>query len=484
MTESPRIEGLLRRIRREIRRRRAEYYGLRGAVWGAVVGVAVLLAKHGVGGAAPWAAAALVILGAAAGISYGAARRVGRADTARVADRAFGLDDRVATTLEWAERADRTRLVDSLVADTVARVEALEVTRVVRRVVPSEARFLAIPVLACVVLAISPPIPMPLGRFPDFLPSGEEEREERASSSMLEETSRPTAQDPLKRPSFEERDFAQRAGGSGATTTGDLSAIFKDTSLASQRRDFNSFMKKGDERLRMLEQVDRLPDLQSDFTSSQYKMVFKKSKALTGGLRPDQISPQKLKELLEEMERLGRKGGGNVGSEVSEGMEALEYGQQDRALDAMEKALNKLRAMEEQQRSGKNLRGGRESERGRGSDRDRGRSGGGGADDQDFGEGEGLLPGKGKSPNPKGEASQRLRASPYDVGVEGESRQGRKDAYDTNMTGRSGKMPSRLGYLGVIGQYRKQMEDTLAREQVPRDFHGQIRDYFQSLDER
>jgi len=236
--------------------------------------------------------------------------------------------------------------------------------------------------------------------------------------------------------------------------------------------------------LKMLEQVDRLPDLQSDFTASQYKMVFKKSKALTGGLRPDQISPQKLKELLEEMERLGRKGGGNVGSEVSEGMEALEYGQQDRALDAMEKALNKLRAMEEQQRSGKNLRGGRESERGRGSDRDRGRSGGGGADDQDFGEGEGLLPGKGKSPNPKGEASQRLRASPYDVGVEGESRQGRKDGYDTNMTGRSGKMPSRLGYLGVIGQYRKQMEDTLAREQVPRDFHGQIRDYFQSLDER
>ena len=46
MTESPRIEGLLRRIGREIRRRRAEYYGLRGAFWGAVAGVAILLAKH------------------------------------------------------------------------------------------------------------------------------------------------------------------------------------------------------------------------------------------------------------------------------------------------------------------------------------------------------------------------------------------------------------------------------------------------------
>ena len=483
MNESSRIEGLLRRIRREIRLRRAEYYGLRGAFWGAVAGVVVLVAKHAVGSTAAWAAAALVILGAVAGIAYGAARRVARGDAARVADRAFGLDDRVATTLEWAERADRTRLVDSLVADTVARVEALELKRVVGRVVPREGRLLAVPVLACLVLAITPPIPMPSGRLPDFLPSGEEEREERASSSMLEETSRPTAKDPLKRPSFEERDFAQRAGGSGATTTADLSAIFKDTSLASQRPDFNSFMKKGDERLRMLEQVDRLPDLQSDFTSSQYKMVYRKSKSLTGGLRPDQISPQKLRELLEEMERLGRKGGANWSGDAMEGMEALEGGQPDRALDAMQKALDKMRAMDEAQRSGKGLRGGRENERsGRG--RDRARGDGMGPEDQDFGEGEGLMPGRGRSGSPKGEATQRLRASPYDVGVEGESRRGRKDGYDTNLTGRGGSMASRLQYLGVIGQYRKAMEDAITREQVPRDFHDQIRSYFQALDER
>src|SRR5256712_13727217 len=130
MSESPRIEGLLRRIRREIRRRRAEYYGLRGAFWGAVAGVVVLLAKHAVGGAAAWVAAALVILGAVAGIAYGAARRVARGDAARVADRAFGLDDRVATTLEWGGRADPTRLVDSPVAGNVARGEAPQLQRV------------------------------------------------------------------------------------------------------------------------------------------------------------------------------------------------------------------------------------------------------------------------------------------------------------------------------------------------------------------
>ena len=96
MIESPRIEGLLRRVAREIRRRRAEYYGLRGAFWGAVAAVAVLLAKHALGGHAAWIAASLMVLGAAAGIIYGAARGIRRADVARVADRAFGLSDRVA----------------------------------------------------------------------------------------------------------------------------------------------------------------------------------------------------------------------------------------------------------------------------------------------------------------------------------------------------------------------------------------------------
>ena len=372
--------------------------------------------------------------------------------------------------------------MDALLADVAGRVEALPMRQIVRRIVPREGRLLPLPLAVAVVLALAPPLPVPSGRLGDFTPAAHEEQaKDRGDNGMLEERSRPIAKDPLRRPAFEERDLAQRSGSGGAATSGDLSAIFKDTSLATQRPDFNSFMKKGDERLKMLEQLDRLPDLQSDFTNTQYKMVFRKSKELTSGLRPDQISPQKLRELLEEMERMGRKGG-NWGSDAAEGMEALEYGQQDRALQAMEKALSKMRGMDQdQQRSGKNLRGGRERDRG---NRGRDRGTGMGPEDQDFGEGEGLLPGKGKSPSPKGEASQRLRANAYDVGVEGESRRGRKDGYDTNMTGRGGKMDSRLQYLGVIGQYRKMMEDAIAREQVPRDYHSQIKDYFQALDER
>jgi hypothetical protein len=345
---------------------------------------------------------------------------------------------------------------------------------------PREARLLPLPLAAVVILALSPPVPLPSGRLFETAPAAEqEEPKERGNTGLLEEGPRPLPRDPMRRPALEERDYAQRGASGAPSAQGDLAAIFKDTSLSSQRPDFNSFLKKGDERLKLLEQVDRLPDLQSDFTTSQYKMVFRKSKELRSGLRPDQISPEKLKELLQEMERLGRKGG-NWSNDAMEGMEALEGGQQDRAMDAMERALNKMRAAEEAKRSGKNLRGGRDDRSSRMGEGSRG----GGPEDQDFGEGEGLMPGKGRSPSPKGEASQRLRANPFDAGVEGESRRGRKDGYDTNMTGRGGKMDSRMHYLGVIGQYRKMMEDSIAREQVPRDYHTQIKDYFQSLDER
>jgi hypothetical protein len=237
----------------------------------------------------------------------------------------------------------------------------------------------------------------------------------------------------------------------------------------------------------MLEQVDKMPDLQRDFTQSQYKMVFQKSKELRGGLRPDQVSPEKLRELLNEMERLGRKGsqGSPWAGDIAEGMEALEGGQSERAMDAMERALSKMRTMEEKGREGKGLRGGRESDR-RGNQRGPrgpGQSGGPG-DEGDFPEGEGMFPGRGKSPTPKGDPSQRLRANPFDVGVEGESRSGRKEGFDTNLLGKGQNVPSRLQYLGVVGQYRKMMEEAIAREQVPRDSQAHIKQYFQALDER
>ena len=484
MAHSDTLDRLVRRVAAQVRRRRIEHYTLRGAFWGALAAVVVLAVKGALG---PWAlplAGGLFGAGALIGGLWGGLKRTPPADAARLADRAWGLEDRVATAIDWASRPERTPLVEALIADTLRRIETLEPRAAARRVIPRDGRFLPIPVAVAVVLALAPAIPVPSGRLPDFMAGGgDEQPEQRAGTPLVDDRARPAAKERVKPQSLEEREFATRAGGTGAAMSGDLAAIFKDTALTSQRPDFQSFLKKGDDRLKLLEQADRLPDLQSDFTTSQYKMVFKKSKALSSGLRPDQISPQKLKELLEEMERLGRKGGATWQGDASEGMEALEGGQSDRAMEAMQRALDKMRAQDEASRSGKNLKGGRESNRG-GQGRDRRGGEGGGPEDQDFGEGEGMMPGKGRSPSPKGEATARLRGNPYDVGVEGESRRGRKDGYDTNMTGRGGQMGSRLQYLGVVGQYRKMMEDSIARESVPRDFHSQIKDYFQALDER
>ena len=485
MAKPEMLDRLVRRVTTQVRRRRIEHFALRGAFWASVVAVLLLVGKALLGGWALPAAVGVVVAGALGGALWGAFKRTSVADAARLADRAWGLEDRVATAMDWIGRADRPPMVDALIADTLQRIERLEPRSAARRVMPRDGRLLPIPVALAVVLALSPAIPVPSGRLPNFSSGTEEEQpEQRAGSVLTDERSRPTTKDRLKPPSFEEREVASRAGGTGAAMSGDLSAVFKDTALSAQRPDFQSFLKKGDERLKLLEQADRLPDLQSDFTASQYKMMFRKSKELSGGLRPDQISPQKLKELLEEMERLGRKGGANWQGDAAEGMEAMEGGQPDRALEAMQRALDKMRAQEEGSRSGKNLKGGRENNRGGSASRDRRGGEGGGPDDQDFGEGEGMMPGKGRSNSPKGEATQRLRGNPYDVGVEGESRRGRKDGYDTNMTGRAGQMGSRLQYLGVIGQYRKMMEDSIARESIPRDFHSQIKDYFQALDER
>jgi hypothetical protein len=491
MPDPKALERLVRQVMHEVRLRRAEFWALRGLFVGALAAAVPLIFRESLGTLSFVAAGGLLVLGALAGAIAGYVRRVTVAEAARLADRGFGFQDRVATALEWADHPERTPLVEGLVADAVARVEKRDGRRVIPRLLPREAKLVPLPLALGLVLALAPPIPLPTGGLPNFTAKTDEDEAKPADrTGKLESDERAPAakRDVLPRADLQERTLSPRQGGGGPTQSGDLAAVFKDTSLGAKSSDFNAFLKKGDERIRMLEQVDRLPDLQRDFTQSQHKAMFQRAKELRGGMKGDQFSPEKMRELLNEMEKLGRKGGGQGspwGGDISEGMEALESGQNDKAMEAMERALNKLRSMEDQGREGKGLKGGRENDR-RGNQRGgaRGQNAGGPGDEGDFPEGEGLFPGKGKSGSPKGDPTQRLRANPFDVGVEGQSRGGKKEGMDTNLLGRGANTPSRLQYLGVVGQYRKMMEEAIAREQVPRDYQGQVKQYFQSLDEK
>ncbi|PYO44659.1 MAG: hypothetical protein DMD84_30075, partial [Candidatus Rokuibacteriota bacterium] len=236
MTPSAALDRLVRRVGAQVRRRRVEHHALRGLFWASMPAVALLALKGPLGPRALPAAAALLVAGVLLGAAWGALKQTSRADAARLADRAFGLEDRVATALEWAERPDRTPLVDALVADATARVERLEPRHIVHRILPRETRFLPVPLVVALALTLAPALPLPSPRLPDFMGSSQEEdKDTRTGSGLLEERSKPEARERLRPPGFEEREFQARSGASTASTAGDLSAVFKDTSLSSQR---------------------------------------------------------------------------------------------------------------------------------------------------------------------------------------------------------------------------------------------------------
>ena len=156
------------RVAAQVRRRRAEHFALRGAFWSSIAAALVLLFKTLLAGWALPLAVGLFVAGTLGGLLWGAFKRTPSSDAARLADRAWGLEDRVATAIEWAGRPDRTPLVDALVADVIARIDKLEPRVAARRVIPRDGRFLPIPLALAVVLALAPPVPLPSGRLPDF----------------------------------------------------------------------------------------------------------------------------------------------------------------------------------------------------------------------------------------------------------------------------------------------------------------------------
>jgi hypothetical protein len=194
-----------------------------------------------------------------------------------------------------------------------------------------------------------------------------------------------------------------------------------------------------------------------------------------------------MRELLNEMEKLGRKGGAQNpwSGEIGEGMEALEQGQNDKAMEAMERALNKLRSMEERGATGRGCAAGARTS---GAGPARESAGSGQREDPvtrvTFPRARGSSPARGKSGNPKGDPTQRLRAQSLRRGRGGPVAAGPQGRHGHQPDGQGGEHALAPPVPRVVGQYRKMMEEAIAREQVPRDYQSQVKQYFQSLDEK
>ena len=133
MNESPTLDRLVAQVAAQVRRRRAEHYGLRGAFWRSLAAVAVLLFKQSLGAAALPLAGALFVAGALARARVGLRSSASRRRTRR----AWPIAPSVSTIASPRRSSGRaaptgTPLVDALVADAVARIDKLE-PRVGRR---------------------------------------------------------------------------------------------------------------------------------------------------------------------------------------------------------------------------------------------------------------------------------------------------------------------------------------------------------------
>lgn len=107
--------------------------------------------------------------------------------------------------------------------------------------------------------------------------------------------------------------------------------------MGKQPGDFSSFVKKGDDRLKVLERADALPDLQSDFASSNVRSLQQRAKELAAAKGTNQMSAAKLNQVLRELERMGRKAGDeNMSEEMRQAMQMAEDGNFDEAMESMQ----------------------------------------------------------------------------------------------------------------------------------------------------
>jgi len=191
------------------------------------------------------------------------------------------------------------------------------------------------------------------------------------------------------------------------------------------------------------------------------------------GLTWEQIE-RLMSELGQTEQRMGGRG---IADDLMQEMEGQGGGSTDKMISALSRALNRLRDRDEATRGkGKELRDAPSRQPGDGQ--------GEGDSGRDDGSPGGSLPGTEKSLQTRGDPTQRIGGDKQDSTLEGDPREGQTEAYDTNLSGLGAQNASRLPYLELFSQYRKQMEEALTKEPIPFSYREQVKEYFKALEPR
>ena len=471
------IRTVLRRLSRRLRLVRAVTAGNRFLVVGLLLGLAPLLAKGVLPALAPWIAAGLIAGPAILGLLYGSLLRARPAHIARLADRRLGLKERMTCAVEHLASREQTEIVQAQLAETAARIRTIRPRDAFPFRLTPEMRIAGPLAALALALALLPPIPLRLPERNEAPPAQEVDAAENSEERPLEQKLAAPALPKEMFPKTAEQDV-QRGPLSSHNQQGDQAAIFRDTKMSQQRPDFGSFVKQGDERLKMLARPDAIPDLRRDFTQSPYQVMIRRMQQQLKAGSLQGLTWEQIERLMSELGQTEqRMGGRGIADDLMQEMEGQGGGSTDKMISALSRALNRLRDRDEATRGkGKELRDAPSRQPGDGQ--------GEGDSGRDDGSPGGSLPGTEKSLQTRGDPTQRIGGDKQDSTLEGDPREGQTEAYDTNLSGLGAQNASRLPYLELFSQYRKQMEEALTKEPIPFSYREQVKEYFKALEPR
>ena len=480
------IHRTLRSLSRRLRLVRAVAACVRFLMVGLALALVPLLVKGLFPTAGPLVAALLIVGLALSGVLYGLLAPLPAAHAARLADRRLNLRERLTSAREQLSApttgaADGSDIGRAQLAETAALLRGIHPQGAFPLRLPPEVRWVAPVAALALALFLLPPLPLRLPTIGgDRGGRDAKTDEEQAREKPLEQKlAKPTAPDKLF-PKTKEHE-AQRGPLASREQTGDMAAVFQDTKMSQQQPDFGSFIKQGDERLKLLARPESIPDLSRDFTQSPYQVMIRRMQEQVRSGRMQGLSWDQIERLLSEMgQSAQRLGGSGLPDDLMSELEREGGGSSDKMMDALSRALNRLRDRDQGGRGkGQNLREAPGQQQGSGQERGEGEQG----QSEDGGTG-GSLPGTGKSLQTRGDPTPRIGGEKQDSTLEGDPREGPMEAYDTNLSGPGTQNPSRLPYMDVFSQYQKMMEETLTKEPIPFNYREQVKEYFRSLENR